>query len=819
MKKLIFFCINLYLLSSFSQLFAQKLEKHSVITSYCYAGDKVNRIYIPPPKEFFQKKGIKGGATVKFHYTGFSQTAINAMEYAGSILEVMLPPDVHIDIIASWSDLGSSGILAQAAATGYAPGWGIDAQKPYAFYPAALAEKISGQSLNAARDGDIELYVNSSISWYLGTDGNTPTLKYDLVTVVIHELIHGLGFFDSFLVDATTGSYGSNTIPVIYDTFVEDLTGKKLTDTLLFQNPSAALKSELTSGNLYFNGPLLSTYTSGSRAKLWAPATFDEGSSVSHLDENAVLKINSLMTPYIDRGEAIHDPGKYTFSILADLGWINTRIIHTPSKDTEEHVSEVAVSASIKSDTTYNHNSVGVVWSFDNFSSSDTTYMVSPQSDNNYMAVIPVSGYEKKLEYYLFTEDRFLRTYRSPSFIPKFFHTVYIGIDTVKPVITYTPPDYYFELIDSVRFNAKITDNLGIDTVYIEYKINNEPSRFIGLEPGNNDIYSNALKTKNIGWAGGDSLQYRIITRDKAAAVNQRVLPASGFFSVKVETVKQVQESYSTDFSDAFTDFYNEGFQILKPAGFSQYGLNTPHPYISPEESGDSIGYESTLRVPVVFDGSGMILSYDEEVLVEPGETGSVYGSKYFYDYVIVEGSVDFGRTWFSLTDGYDSRYTDAWEEAYLSSTDEQNSIFIGNESLLRKHTIFLNGSTNLSVGDTLMVRFRIFSDPYANGWGWVIEDLHLGPIIDQVEDIVYKPAIIYPNPGNGMMRIKQPDDVSAKPVRYSVFNTTGTCLLTGISDGGTEFELNISRYPSGLYFIVLYNDGGISALKYSLIK
>ena len=34
------------------------------------------------------------------------------------------------------------------------------------------------------------------------------------------------------------------------------------------------------------------------------------------------------MTPYIDKGEAIHDPGKFTISILGDLGWINTRIIH-----------------------------------------------------------------------------------------------------------------------------------------------------------------------------------------------------------------------------------------------------------------------------------------------------------------------------------------------------------------------------------------------------------------------------------------------------------------------------------------------------------
>ena len=38
------------------------------------------------------------------------------------------------------------------------------------------------------------------------------------------------------------------------------------------------------------------------------------------------------MTPFIDLGEAIHDPGKYTFSILGDLGWINTRIIHTANR-------------------------------------------------------------------------------------------------------------------------------------------------------------------------------------------------------------------------------------------------------------------------------------------------------------------------------------------------------------------------------------------------------------------------------------------------------------------------------------------------------
>ena len=71
------------------------------------------------------------------------------------------------------------------------------------------------------------------------------------------------------------------------------------------------------------------------------------------------------MTPYIDLGEAIHNPGKLTMSILGDLGWVNTRIIHQKPKDTEEPLSEIELSVTIKSDTTYNRNKVGLVYSFE----------------------------------------------------------------------------------------------------------------------------------------------------------------------------------------------------------------------------------------------------------------------------------------------------------------------------------------------------------------------------------------------------------------------------------------------------------------------
>ena len=164
------------------------------------------------------------------------------------------------------------------------------------------------------------------------------------MTVVLHELCHGLGFFDSMNTDNTVGWYGIGSLPLIYDTFIENSQGKRLTDTLSFHNYSDELLSELTGGHLFFNGPLLNTYTSGSRARIYAPHTWDSGSSISHLDEDQTFEPNTLMTPFIDMGEAIHDPGKFTLSILGDLGWINTRIIHEAIHDTEEHLNELLLS-------------------------------------------------------------------------------------------------------------------------------------------------------------------------------------------------------------------------------------------------------------------------------------------------------------------------------------------------------------------------------------------------------------------------------------------------------------------------------------------
>ena len=263
--------------------------------------------------------------------------------------------------------------------------------------------------------------------------------------------------------------------------------------------------------------------------------------------------------------------------------------------------------------------------------------------------------------------------------------------------------------VDTISFNAKVTDNLGVDSVYVEYRVNDQQSKYIGLKAGNSDAFKAIILGKSLILHGGDSLKYRIFATDSAHFPNIAVLPVKGYFAVKIEEISNTLTNYSTNFVSASSDFFNIGFDISKPAGFVNYGLHTKHPYESPEDNNKSINYYSLLRHPIIFSEAGMIINFNEVVLVEPGEPGSVFGGEDFYDYVVLEGSKNFGKTWFGLTDGWDSRLVPAWESAYNNSIVGQNSTIPGNESMLNKHTIFYRPSDKISAGDTVLLRFRLF--------------------------------------------------------------------------------------------------------------
>lgn len=195
--------------------------------------------------------------------------------------------------------------------------------------PGALADAVAGRNVVPSFSSDLVARFNSNdaVGWYYGTDGNTPSGRNDFVTLVLHEIGHGLGFISASGVSETTDGVmegrlkiGQGNLNYIYDTFVLNGSGTAITT---FEDPSAALFSQLTGNNLFWDGEKGKAENGGNRPKLYAPTTWDPGGSFIHLDESTFPagNQNSLMTPLFSRAEAIHHPGSIGLGMFEDMGW------------------------------------------------------------------------------------------------------------------------------------------------------------------------------------------------------------------------------------------------------------------------------------------------------------------------------------------------------------------------------------------------------------------------------------------------------------------------------------------------------------------
>ncbi len=256
---------------------------------------------------------------INVNYTGFTPAAQTAFQFAVDIWESLLDSSVPINVNASFANLGS-GILGQAGPEDFFINFS-GAPQTNTWYPIALANSLAGQDLDPTAS-DIGSQFNSNFNWYYGLDNNVPTNQISFVSVVLHELGHGLGFLGLMDNQSGVGSWGFGTgFPGIYDRFTENGSGQSLLNTSLFPNPSTALGSQLTSNNIFFDGSNANAANGGNRVKLYAPSTWSGGSSYAHLDEVFNNTPNALMTYSIGSGESILNPGPVTLGLFKDMGW------------------------------------------------------------------------------------------------------------------------------------------------------------------------------------------------------------------------------------------------------------------------------------------------------------------------------------------------------------------------------------------------------------------------------------------------------------------------------------------------------------------
>jgi hypothetical protein len=335
MNKNLLLFFTLFILSFFAQ--SQKMmsitPKKPIV---CYLEAKDKHTSLGPPQAFLKAKNNLGARTstavFEVEYIDFDAQSKAAFQHAVDIWSTLIQSPVKIRIRAFWRPLGANVLGSAIWANAFAnfP----NAQKLNTFYPVALAEKIAGKDLNHPDSVDIFANFSSNTSWYYGTSGTPPPSTTDLVTVVLHEIGHGLGFVDSYDVEAGQGVVGvqGSGVPIVYDLGIENASNQNLLQ--VFTSPSAALNTELISGNIFHGSSLATQQNGGQRPRIYAPATWSSGSSIAHLNENTYTStsgsINSLMTPFIGFTEVIHDPGPITLNIFSDMGWVNTRMDHSP---------------------------------------------------------------------------------------------------------------------------------------------------------------------------------------------------------------------------------------------------------------------------------------------------------------------------------------------------------------------------------------------------------------------------------------------------------------------------------------------------------
>ena len=278
--------------------------------AYIYAGSDPVTTSNPEPRQ--KNLEVKSKFVVK--YNNFPDWAKKEVQAAVNVWSANFSSSVPITVDASWGRSSSWGVLGSARPGSFFSAFS-GAPDPSLWYSSATANALAGRDLDKANP-EIIIQVNSGAIWNTRGDGTPSSIEYDLESVFIHELGHGLGFLSNDAYDPLYG-LGSLDQPTPFDAYLQTSDGRRLAD---LPTPSQELGVALTS-SLVWNGALGIKANGGIKPKMYTPSRYEPGSSTSHLDENTFSKsgLDSVMTPSLDPGEVFRQPGPLLLAMMEDM--------------------------------------------------------------------------------------------------------------------------------------------------------------------------------------------------------------------------------------------------------------------------------------------------------------------------------------------------------------------------------------------------------------------------------------------------------------------------------------------------------------------
>ncbi len=218
--------------------------------------------------------------------------------------------------------------------------------------------------------------------------------------------------------------------------------------------------------------------------------------------------VTPTMRRYLEMYNCMGDPGIYQ----AEYG---PQISHTPLPNTENLTGPYTVNCTV---TPAGSNITGTKLFWTRSTAFDSITMTN-SSGNNWTANIPGNGSSAVYKYYIRTQDALNRVTFLPGGAPANYFSFIASTDTTKPVITHTPVPNTPKTIWPVAVTANVTDNIGIDSVWVKW-YKNSPSngvKHLKLNNTSGSVYSAIFNSNQSEVNYNDSIFYKIYAQDNGS--------------------------------------------------------------------------------------------------------------------------------------------------------------------------------------------------------------------------------------------------------------------------------------------------------------
>jgi hypothetical protein len=469
-------------------------------------------------------------------------------------------------------------------------------------------------------------------------------------------------------------------------------------------------------------------------------------------------------------------------------------IVHDSLKDTENLTGPYTVNTKLLTmGSNINPSLTKIVWGRNGLTDS---IALTNSSGNNWTGNIPGNGSSSEYRYYIKAVDLLGRTGLLPANAPTGYLSFNVGPDVIKPVILHTPLPDTPKPAWPLRIKAIVTDNIGVDSVWVKWYINNTSQgirhlRLIDTGYTYSGKFISNLNEVNVN----DSIFYRIFARDVSSNHNVDSTILYKFKLTNIATIfvgnGTLLSSYpfTTFYTDARTEFiYNASDIVL--AGGAEGTINR-------------IGFEIATASPVQLNGLTIKIQ-NTTASTLTGFTFQGWTIAYTGNYVVS------GTGWryidLSIPHYWNEGYNLFIEVCFDNGTFGQNSnVYSSNApgTVWHQHQDLWggNGCINLIDGSVQNARPNIsLTINYVVGIKELSNEIPESFVLHQN----------YPNPFNSSTKIKF-DIPKAGLIKLVVYDLLGRQISTLVNEklnpGIYESIFNAENLSSGIYFYRLESE------------